>query len=197
MGLFWWLDGNISKMSWRSLGGNNSSNTNAQTYDYTYDPLSRLKSANYSSSGLNNHFNVDNLLYDANGNIQRLGRKRNGDNLDLLTYAYSGNQLISVEDAGDRFDGFENGITEAVEYEYDADGNMTKDLNKGIAHISYNHLNLSTKVSFENGDYVKYTYDATGIKLRKESSTEGNLTTTDYVAGKHYIDNSLSFLQHA
>ena len=45
---------------------------------------------------------------------------------------------------------------------------MIQDLNKGISHIRgsafrYNHLNLPERVMMDNGDYVKYTYDAAGL----------------------------------
>ena len=153
-------NGNIGKMSWKSLGG---SNTNVQTYDYTYDPLSRLKGAAYTSSGQNGFFNVSNLQYDGNGNILNLDRKKDGANLDLLSYQYEGNRLISVEDASNNIEGFENGVSQTVEYEYDANGNMVNDDNKGITYISYNHLNLPERVTMDNGNYVKYTYDAAGL----------------------------------
>ena len=79
---------------------------------------------------------------------------------------------------------------------------MIQDLNKGISHIRgsafrYNHLNLPERVMMDNGDYVKYTYDAAGIKLKKEAKTGGSVVSTDYVAGKHYVNGTLSFLQHA
>ena len=46
--------------------------------------------------------------------------------------------------------------------------NMIQDLNKGVSHIRgsafrYNHLNLPERVMMDNGDYVKYTYDAAGL----------------------------------
>ncbi|MBT1699248.1 hypothetical protein KK083_20290 [Fulvivirgaceae bacterium PWU4] len=42
---------------------------------------------------------------------------------------------------------------------------MTLDRNKDITAITYNHLNLPDKVTKSTGEYVKYTYDATGRKL--------------------------------
>lgn len=84
------------------------------------------------------------------------------------------------------------------EYFYDANGNMTEDLNKNITNIRYNYLNLPEKVDYvkSNGDShtVTYTYDAAGMKLKKES-TEG--ATIDYVGGIHYRDGVLDFVQHA
>ena len=33
--------------------------------------------------------------------------------------------------------------------------------------------------------------------MSKEAKTDGNVTVTDYVAGVHYVDGALSFMQHA
>jgi YD repeat-containing protein len=45
---------------------------------------------------------------------------------------------------------------------------MTKDNNKNINSISYNHLNLPTSVTFADDRSIRYTYDAAGVKLKKE-----------------------------
>ncbi|MEL7146958.1 MAG: DUF6443 domain-containing protein, partial [Bacteroidota bacterium] len=190
-------NGNIGKMRWKSLGG---SNVNEQSYDYTYDPLSRLEGATYQSSDLNGHYDVSNLRYDGNGNILSLDRKKDGVNLDALTYHYNGrgNQLTNVEDSADDEGGFKdfNIASDTVEYEYDANGNMILDKNKGIVSIRYNHLNLPELVVIDDGTVVEYIYDAAGIKLRKEVTTASNVTITDYIAGRHYVNGTLSFLQH-
>ncbi|MDH5608160.1 MAG: RHS repeat-associated core domain-containing protein [Cyclobacteriaceae bacterium] len=71
------------------------------------------------------------------------------------------------------------------------------DKNKDITGITYNYLNLPEQVNLANGDYVKYSYDAAGAKLRKEARTGENTTTTDYVGGIQYANGTLDFLQHA
>ena len=73
---------------------------------------------------------------------------------------------------------------------------MELDANKSITHIAYNHLNLPERVTFNNGKSVKYQYDAAGIKLRKETKEGNNITITDYVSGKHYVNDTLSFFPH-
>ena len=45
---------------------------------------------------------------------------------------------------------------------------MTKDLNNGIENIEYNVLNLPKLITFANGGTIRYTYSATGEKLRAE-----------------------------
>ena len=85
--------------------------------------------------------------YDKNGNIKYLYRYNNGSLVDNLTYTYSGNQLSKVEDATGNATGFTNGASQDGEYGYDYNGNLTKDLNKGITNISYNVLSFD-KIGF-------------------------------------------------
>ncbi|MBK7735166.1 MAG: hypothetical protein IPI36_08030 [Chitinophagaceae bacterium] len=66
-----------------------------------------------------------------------------------LAYAYtsSANKLARVTDAvndpNTRLGDFKDGAnTGADDYLYDVNGNLTQDLNKGIANIVYNQLNL-------------------------------------------------------
>lgn len=63
---------------------------------------------------------------------------------------------------------FKDGADKAVEYVYDANGNMTCDRNKKIQSISYNILNLPSEVKFDDGHITRYTYDAAGTKLKAE-----------------------------
>ena len=50
------------------------------------------------------------------------------------------------------------------EYLYDACGNTTADLNRGIAWVKYNCLHLPTTIQFSNGNKSSYAYDARGMK---------------------------------
>ncbi len=196
-------NGNIGEIQWKTLGGG-SLNQGVQTYTYSYDRLNRLKKANYNSTGAVNHFTVggdDNgqIRYDHNGNILNLNRNFNGSMVDNLSYTYiNGNQLAEVSDLGTTalFED-KNPANGAADYSYDANGNMISDYNKDITQIHYNHLNLPEMVVMDDGDYVKYTYDAAGIKLQKEARQGANVTVTDYISGKHYVNGTLSFLQHA
>ena len=45
---------------------------------------------------------------------------------------------------------------------------MTQDLNSGIENIEYNVLNLPKLITFANGGTIRYTYSATGEKLKAE-----------------------------
>ena len=75
---------------------------------------------------------------------------------------------------------FKDAVKQANEYAYDANGNLTKDLNKGIVDIQYNCLNLPSKVTFSDGNTVDYTYAADGTKLRTVHKIGNTTTTTDY-----------------
>ena len=84
----------------------------------------------------------------------------------------------------------------AEEYTYDDNGNMIADANKGISSISYNHLNLPTRVVTPEG-VVNYTYTSTGTKLTKFfDKSSGAEETTDYIAAIQYKDDIRDFAPH-
>ena len=127
-----------------------------------------------------------------------LGIKRSGQTsstgyglIDDLAMSYNGNQLKSVSDRatnsvyGNGFD-FKDGVNKEAEYEYDENGNMTKDLNKKILNIQYNCLNLPSRIEFENGHVISYLYDADGIKLRTTHIIGSDTTVTDYCGNVIY-----------
>ncbi|WP_236545596.1 HYD1 signature containing ADP-ribosyltransferase family protein, partial [Tenacibaculum maritimum] len=119
---------------------------------------------------------------------------------------YIGNQLTKVTENGSsliKSEGFKD-VNNAIDYTYDVNGNMTKDLNKGITNISYNHLNLPTKIHFRNGGSIDYKYDARGVKLEKEARGEyGDPSSTQYAGNYIYKKNpgrgaqlKLAFFNH-
>jgi hypothetical protein len=73
--------------------------------------------------------------------------------MDVLTYTYSGKLLKAFMD---------NGSYGTVEYEYDNNGNLASDYNKGILSISYNHLNLQGGIVFASTRKIDYLYTADG-----------------------------------
>ena len=103
--------------------------------------------------------------------------------IDNLTYTYNGNQLTKVTDAanGPNYTGafhFVDGSNATTEYEYDQNGNMTKDLNKKISRIQYNLLNLPSTIKIMNATgtyFINKTYDATGqlLRVRYQFGTAG------------------------
>ena len=188
-------NGNISSMTWKSGAG-----ATPRGYKFSYDRLGRLTDAEYgegpSLSVNTNRFNEQVTGYDKMGNI--LGLKRYGqtsatgyDVIDDLSLSYAGNRLKKVTDrsATPAFNNgfeFKDGIDLPTEYEYDENGNLTKDLNKNITAIQYNCLNLPGRVMFANGNSISYLYDAAGRKLRTVHVLEGDSVTTDYCGNVVY-----------
>ena len=188
-------NGNISSMTWKS--GNEST---VRGYKFTYDGLDRMLNATYGeTAGIStnaNRFSENVTDYDKNGNIKGLQRYGQLSStaygmIDNLTLTLNGNQLNRVDDAvaASTYNGgfeFKNGANAADEYSYDANGNLTKDLNKGISGITYNFLNLPNVVTFSDGSTITYTYGADGTKLRTVHKIGSTTTTTDYCGNVVY-----------
>ena len=188
-------NGSISSMTWKA--GNEST---VRGYKFTYDGLDRMLNATYGEtaniSTNANRFSENVTGYDKNGNIKTLQRygqtAASGYGLiDNLTFTLGGNQLTRVDDAvatsayNNGFE-FKDGVKQANEYNYDSNGNLTKDLNKGITNISYNCLNLPSVVTFSDGSTITYTYAADGTKLKTVHKTGSTTTTTDYCGNVVY-----------
>ena len=85
---------------------------------------------------------------------------------------------------------FKDGANADVEYFYDANGALVKDLNKGISNIEYDVLGNLKCITFNNGFTTKYVYDAAGNKLR--TTHESVITnTTDYIDNFVFEDGKL------
>jgi RHS repeat-associated protein len=218
-------NGNITGMVWKSIGDNE-----IRKYDFTYDAANRFLSADfnqYTSSSFNKSagidFSVSNMAYDANGNIlsmKQRGVKLTGSvTIDSLTYNYisNTNKLLNVidgvNDALTKLGDFRTSLlhpnsgsknSSTVDYNYDGNGNLLKDLNKnlisytGVDGIEYNHLNLPKKITVKkdgssNKGTIEYTYDAAGNKLKKVTTEGSAVTTTLYLIG-NYINDTLQFI---
>ncbi|SKA47178.1 RHS repeat-associated core domain-containing protein [Chitinophaga eiseniae] len=208
------LNGNIAGVKWKSR-----SDGIARAYGYSYDAASRLTITDFTqqNTGSTNwardqiDFSVKDLSYDANGNIMSLTQKGMAANLiqtiDSLKYGYAANsnKLSFVTDRRNNVQSLlgdfrETDNNERVDYSYDQNGNLTADNNKHITGITYNHLNLPQTITIPGKGNIRYQYDALGNKLRKEvtdiSSGVSKITTTDYIAGMVYQNDTLQFLIH-
>ena len=200
-----YYNGNISSMTWKSGG---SAVTNEMGYRFTYDGLSRMKDAIYGETNTlsinQNRFSEQITGYDKMGNI--LGLLRYGQTsatgcglVDNLSLVYNGNQLQSVDDHapnsvyGNGME-FKDNANQPVEYGYDKNGNLTKDLNKNISNIRYNLINLPSQITFSDGNTIDYEYGSDGRKLRTVHQTGNTILTTDYCGNAIYENGSLKLL---
>lgn len=202
-------NGNISEVHWKS-----KSDEVYRGYTYFYDDIEQLTTAYYAEyntigGGWNSQINlysVTNITHDHNGNIETLNRKGYRDDatynlIDVLSYSYSGNQLITVDDfiqgvaITDDFD--DNGSFGGTEFTYDANGNIITDANKGIT-ISYNVLNLPEMITFTDGKQLHYMYSAKGTLLERQI-TQGMLSGVlhQYSGRFKYEDNVLTAITNA
>ena len=204
-------NGNIAETFWKT-----SSDNILRKYGYSYDYQNRLLAAFYQKPTTTipraDSYSTE-YSYDRNGNI--LSLKRNGQRdmatqvlaIDDLDYAYdAGNRLQKVFDGTNHPAGFNmNGAGANEKFVYDKYGNLIADPYKKISNIVYNHLNLPTKITFSSGGKIEYFYacppffwrDATGIKLKKKVTDGSTITTTEYMDGFQYTNNTLDFFPHS
>ena len=199
-------NGNIAGMIWKTPG------RNTQSYSFEYDKINRLTNGFHQEKLGVEEYSIDDkygvaMTYDEVGNIQTLTRRGVIDNcpapvdgyefgdMDNLTYSYltnpdqpyhatnnpKTNRLTRVDEAWNVDHGYKG---DGGDYTYDGFGNMLTDGNKGIS-ITYNHFNLPKSISFPGGNSITFTYDATGIKLKKEVSGSENYTL-HYIGGIEY-----------
>jgi RHS repeat-associated protein len=187
-------NGNISETYWRT-----GSDDIKRKYGYFYDALNRLTEAIYQKPNetvpVTNSYN-ESLSYDKNGNIISLIRNGEFDDanyaleIDNLTYTYNPdkrNQLMNLVDSSNNPNGFKDDTNPHEDYQYDDNGNMIVDANKGIAKIDYNHLNLPTEIEFANHSRIEYLYNATGQKIKKVVYPQtGSAVETEYLDGFQY-----------
>jgi RHS repeat-associated protein len=200
------FNGNIGGMLWRSTGDDI-----LRKYDFTYDAANRFISADFNQLNSNSFskaagidFSVSGMSYDANGNILNMNQKgwKLGGSvmIDSLLYSYNSNsnKLNYVSDLsndttsrlGD-FKEYPSFINQ--DYNYDGNGSLTRDANKRIDTIIYNHLNLPDSIHVTGKGGIKYVYDAGGNKLKKIITEGAKVTTTLYLIG-NYVNDTLQFI---
>ena len=191
--------GGVSSMEWRASG-----DSGMRSYDYSYDGLGRLVSADYGEGGVRRIGYGTSYSYDVMGNVLSLCREgdlslsRKGI-VDNLTMTYDGSRLLSVSDSAlvpsvEGSGDFRDGAQMAVEYTYDGNGNMTSDLNRGISSVTYNRGNQPAVMIYQGGT-ESFTYLPDGTKLRREVSRTGvSPSTTEYRGNLVYEDGVLKYV---
>ncbi|WP_160136249.1 DUF6443 domain-containing protein [Chryseobacterium sp. c4a] len=189
-------NGNIAEVDWKT-----SSDKIHRRYSYTYDPLNRVTKGTfltpYLTSNVQNHFYDEEVSYDLNGNIKTLNRFQSPPpgsstamHIDELVYEYEipnlSNKLTKVTDNRNNPSGYPNG---GNTIDYDLNGNMTSQKDKGISSITYNYLNLPKQILAAQGN-TSYLYRADGAKLKK---VYGN-KTTEYLDGFQYENGILKLI---
>jgi RHS repeat-associated protein len=214
-------NGNISQAVWQVAG------REQQAYTYKYDALDRLLEGEYTDihdmggymSDQQEPYSTDNkfgekLTYDMRGNI--LSLQRNGmiaaglsggsvvtgtfGQIDNLTYIYGdSNRIKRITDGANATKGFKYAATGGDrDYDYDKNGNLVADRNKGITRITYNYLNLPQTIEFTNNRKIEFVYDGTGMKLRKTTWENGVIKETrDYMENFEYKDDKIERIQHS
>lgn len=186
-------NGSISEIDWKT-----ASDGIDRRYAYKYDGLNRLTEGIFLTPNLTseteNHFYDEKVTYDLNGNLKTLNRfqKPLSDSnialhIDELTYEYyndnKSNKLLRVTDNQPNFSGYPIG---ANIIDYDLNGNMINQKDKGITSITYNYLNLPKLISGTFGN-TSYLYRADGIKLKKTYGSK----ITEYLDGFQYENGNL------
>ena len=176
--------GNITSWQWQHKG-DPSGDGPQNRYEFTYDGLSRLTHTDQYVNGERVRQNVErHLSYDRNGNLLSMIRYENGEEQCNMKYQYQGNhlyrymedELVDVDFGADtvtmlpsvlRFESLKPWL---ALHEYDANGNVTKDRERGL-DMSYNCLNLLEYASDNDANAINYCYLADGTKL---SATTGD-----------------------
>ena len=205
-------NGNISGTIWKSAG-----DQQIRKYDFTYDAVNRLTDADFNqfTGGSFNknaqlNFSLENLSYDGNGNIKTMkqwGFKGTSSTvIDDLTYDYNNtasNKLLAVSESptinttDHKVGDFTDKNRNVNDYDYDVNGNMVEDKNKGIASITYPHFNLPETITIPGKGTINYRYDGSGNKVKKwttDTSIPGKTitTTTLYMGGMVYETRTTS-----
>ena len=193
------FNGNIAAMAVniKAIG----SNAAPLVYNYHYDQLNRLVSMD-AYSGLNTTTGsftpiqlstyAERAGYDPNGNITSY--IRHGDaarvQMDSLTYSYKAgkNQLDNVVDnAADAAPGQYSNYNDLKSgqqpgnYQYDAIGNLTKDVQAGDSAILWTVYGKIDSIYKADGTGIKYHYDVAGNRISKVVTKGGTVNGTYYV----------------
>ncbi len=204
-------DGLIAGIQWRRFGNPDE----FHAFGFEYDGLIRQSKADYSHqngnswSNTNADFDVNISSYDENGNILRMSQ--NGmllgnvkTTLDDLTYQYDNggysNKLLKVTDSkGNQQQGdFKDYNGSENDYEYDSEGNLTRDRNRGITIVYDPLISKPIRIVFDANPAksIEYLYTVNGEKLKQIVKDGATTTTYVYINGFVYKNGTLLMFPH-
>ncbi|MEF9477674.1 hypothetical protein OWR28_08055 [Chryseobacterium sp. 1B4] len=181
-------NGGIAEVDWKTAYG---ANEPLRRYGYVYDGADRLRAGFFQMATNPYSKEYSEVMdYDLNGNISTLNRTGalvggTAEVMDDLTYTYDGNRLSYMKESGkgNALSGYPLGTGQGQTIGYDGNGNMTSHLDKGFTAISYNFLNLPSKITHTNtANSLQYVYAANGSKVQMIQGTE----TTYYLGNFQY-----------
>ena len=148
------------------------------------------------SGAIYSQYNIENLL-----SLSREGDMTSSCKgiVDNLSMTYDGNRLASVSDSAQAPSvtgsaDFRDGASEAVEYTYDRNGNMTSDLNRKVSLISYNRQNRPARMRHAGGTET-FTYLPDGTKRgRTVLGKDRSLSRTEYRGNLVCADDTLKYI---
>ena len=148
------------------------------------------------SGAIYSQYNIENLLSLSREGDMTSSLKGIVDNLSMT---YDGNMLASVSDSAPAPSvtgsaDFRDGASEAVEYTYDRNGNMTSDLNRKVSLISYNRQNRPARMRHAGGTET-FTYLPDGTKRgRTVLGKDRSLSRTEYRGNLVCADDTLKYI---
>ena len=148
------------------------------------------------SGAIYSQYNIENLLSLSREGDMTSSLKGIVDNLSMT---YDGNMLASVSDSAPAPSvtgsaDFRDGVSEAVEYTYDRNGNLTSDLNRKVSLISYNRQNRPARMRHAGGTET-FTYLPDGTKRgRTVLGKDRSLSRTEYRGNLVCADDTLKYI---
>jgi len=199
------FDGGISAISWSTHNPDQLNQPERErSYIFDYDDLGRLNAATFAARKLpgtgwtmeNGAYDERNLTYDANGNMLSVERHTQRTALapvettdDMFLFYGNGNtasnQLVGAYDYQWDPRGFANTTTSRWDdYKYDQNGSIVHDGNKGVDY-TFNALNKVEQQQTGTGT-IRYTYDAAGTVIKRETDKGAGVQTEYYIDGFVY-----------
>lgn len=169
------------------------------TYTYSYDRMGRLTGAAYSGRSAGEDYSTT-YSYDLHSNMLRMTRKGltapdSHGLVDDVTATYTGNQLHTLRDDApevllEASLDVAAGSYSADAFDYDANGNLCRDMSRNITSMEYNGLNLPQRATVAGGAHIDWLYTATGQKLRQTviSAAGDTISRRDYVGPYLFTD---------